>query len=323
MLGGIADYAAVDESVELVKATSPKGAGLVNAVLRRALREPAAPLGDRTVRRGGDRPLGPRLAGGAVVGRARRRRGAGAAAHGQRAGRVRRCASTRSSPFDLGDVPARPGGRAARGARARRRRWNACGSSRLARGRDLPAVARLDARRPRARPAARRARARPLRRAGRQDHAPGRADGRRGRRSSPSSRTPAAPTALRRTAARQRATIVEVVEGDAAAFTSRRAVRPRARRPAVLGPRDAAVPARPALAHARPSAIAELVPSQRAILAAGQARPAAGRDARLLGVHDLARPRSPTSRGSETRRILPHRDGTEGFFVGRLTSLAH
>lgn len=50
-LGGIADHAAVNESVELVKSTGHGGAGLVNAVLRRATREGAAmlaQLGDRT-----------------------------------------------------------------------------------------------------------------------------------------------------------------------------------------------------------------------------------------------------------------------------------
>lgn len=43
-LDGIAAHAAVDETVELVKRESPGGAGLVNAVLRRAAREGAALL---------------------------------------------------------------------------------------------------------------------------------------------------------------------------------------------------------------------------------------------------------------------------------------
>jgi 16S rRNA (cytosine967-C5)-methyltransferase len=38
-LGGVADHAAVNESVELAKRSRPAGAGLVNAVLRRAARE--------------------------------------------------------------------------------------------------------------------------------------------------------------------------------------------------------------------------------------------------------------------------------------------
>ena len=38
-MGGAADYAAVNEAVELAKRASPRGAGLVNAVLRRGARE--------------------------------------------------------------------------------------------------------------------------------------------------------------------------------------------------------------------------------------------------------------------------------------------
>lgn len=45
-LGGVADHAAVNESVALVKARSPGGAGLVNAVLRRAAREGPARLAE-------------------------------------------------------------------------------------------------------------------------------------------------------------------------------------------------------------------------------------------------------------------------------------
>ena len=50
-LDGVADHAAVHESVQLAKRSSPAGAGLVNAVLRRATREGAgivAALDDRT-----------------------------------------------------------------------------------------------------------------------------------------------------------------------------------------------------------------------------------------------------------------------------------
>lgn len=43
-LGGVKDYAAVNESVELVKRSSPGGAQLINAVLRRAGREAPARL---------------------------------------------------------------------------------------------------------------------------------------------------------------------------------------------------------------------------------------------------------------------------------------
>lgn len=43
-LGGVADYAAVDESVELAKRARPAAAGLVNAILRRAARQGQAIL---------------------------------------------------------------------------------------------------------------------------------------------------------------------------------------------------------------------------------------------------------------------------------------
>jgi 16S rRNA (cytosine967-C5)-methyltransferase len=46
LLGGIAEHAAVHESVELVKGSGRGGAGLVNAVLRRAAREGRAMLGE-------------------------------------------------------------------------------------------------------------------------------------------------------------------------------------------------------------------------------------------------------------------------------------
>lgn len=54
LLDGVADHAAVHESVELAKRASPRGAGLVNAVLRRATREGAqilAGLDDATPER--------------------------------------------------------------------------------------------------------------------------------------------------------------------------------------------------------------------------------------------------------------------------------
>jgi 16S rRNA (cytosine967-C5)-methyltransferase len=47
-LDGVADHAAVNESVELCKRDAPGGAGLVNAVLRRATREGPAMVGEMT-----------------------------------------------------------------------------------------------------------------------------------------------------------------------------------------------------------------------------------------------------------------------------------
>jgi 16S rRNA (cytosine967-C5)-methyltransferase len=46
LLDGIAEHAAVDESVKLVKLEAPRAAGLVNAVLRRTIREGAEILAD-------------------------------------------------------------------------------------------------------------------------------------------------------------------------------------------------------------------------------------------------------------------------------------
>ena len=81
-LGGVADHAAVNDSVQLAKRTSHGGAGLVNAVLRRAAREGRAildELDDHDRRAGGGAVLGSRVAGPALVGGARRRPGPGAA----------------------------------------------------------------------------------------------------------------------------------------------------------------------------------------------------------------------------------------------------
>ena len=69
-------HAAVGESVELAKASSRRGATLVNAVLRRAAREARAlveALPDAHARRGGAAPLAPAVDRRAVVRRPRRR----------------------------------------------------------------------------------------------------------------------------------------------------------------------------------------------------------------------------------------------------------
>ena len=104
-----------------------------------------------------------------------------------------------------------------------------------------------------ARPAARRARARPVRRARRQDDPPRGADGGPRRASSPSSATRAAP---RRCAAPPRAwapPASTVRTADAAAAARARRLRPRARRPAVLGPRHARLAPRRPLAQGAPT----------------------------------------------------------------------
>ena len=55
-MDGVADHAAVTESVDLAKAAGSRGHGLVNAVLRRTAREGAAALGAPRRRDAGRRP---------------------------------------------------------------------------------------------------------------------------------------------------------------------------------------------------------------------------------------------------------------------------
>ena len=91
-LDRVPDHAAVGESVELAKAESRGGAGLVNAVLRRATREAAALVGalpDGTPEQAALRHSHPEWIAAAVVGHVRRRHGARADGGRQRAGRGR------------------------------------------------------------------------------------------------------------------------------------------------------------------------------------------------------------------------------------------
>ena len=170
-LDGIADHAAVNESVELAKRRGPRRRGLVNAVLRRAARE-----GREIARRRCDdaTPDAAALLHSVPSGwrelwwrRARRRATRARCWRRSTSPPSPRCASTRSSP-----TPARwraapagavragardPGGARARGAVRRP------GLGAVRRRRDHAPVARLDAGRARARPVAGRARARPVR----------------------------------------------------------------------------------------------------------------------------------------------------------------
>ena len=313
----IADHAAVDESVELAKATARRGAGLVNAVLRRAAREPAA------ARRGdGRRPRTPRSrtripdwlvrCGGTQLGADEARALLRATTSRPRP----RCASTRSSPRDLGDVAGRaPARRAARGARPRR-----------------------GLRRPRLRRAGRAGAIYPQSRA---SMLVARAlDPQPGERVLDLCAAPGGKTTHLAALMGDRGEVVAVERhaGRAEALRAHRGAHARDDR---RGRRvaDARAPARPASrstacsstrrapgwarssrrpdlrwraspeAHRRRSS-----PRQRAILDAGAARPAAGRHARLLDVHALA----ARERGAPTARAwrlatssgrLPHRDG--------------
>ena len=189
-LDGAPDHAVVDDAVELAKRGARGGAGLVNAVLRRAAREgrdallgalhDATPPARRSLH---SMPLwiaeqwwdelGAETAR-ALLARGQRARRARAAR--QHAGQRPRRRCRGPARADADPIPALPEALVARGA-VRRPRLARCG----ARARDGRSrarrwlVARVLAR------TRRRARARPLRRAGRQGDAPGRADGRRRR----------------------------------------------------------------------------------------------------------------------------------------------
>ena len=187
-LDGVADHAAVNESVELAKRSRPAAAGLVNAVLRRATtegREILAGLDDRDPDAAAHAALGARHGWPGGGGRAR---GAGQRARcwwRSTSPRNPRCGSTRSSPRSTRwhrnwrcrtpPAPGIPEGLVLEGA------FDAQGSAAFSEGAIMPQsrgsmlVSRvLGAGR-------RRARARPLRGARGQDHAPGGADGGRGR----------------------------------------------------------------------------------------------------------------------------------------------
>ena len=208
--------------------SSPSARGRGGAGARQRGAAPGGPRGRRrcspsstttTPRARRGPALGPAVARRAVVGRARRR------------ARRARCCARVNEPAESAlrvntlrsDASTRRRARAARRGASTRRRcpralvargpFDAHGSALWPRGAIMPQSRGLDARRARARAAARRARARPLRRARRQDHAPGRADGGPGRGRRASSATPAAPQALRanlRADARERACSVEV-----------------------------------------------------------------------------------------------------------------
>ena len=208
-------------------------------------------------------------------------------------------------------------------------------------GRADAAVARLDAGRARAlRPAARGTRARPVRRAGRQDDAPRGADGwrgrGRGRRARPAAR--AGDRAQLPSGSGSRIRRGRVGRRGRAGVRGR--LRPGARRPPVLGPGNAAVPARRALAQAARPRSTELAALQARILDAGAEALQARGAARLLDLHhqperrtrarsaafshdtrssppiDLSAPYPELSAaGGVVLQTLPHRDGTDGFFI--------
>jgi 16S rRNA (cytosine967-C5)-methyltransferase len=316
-LDGIATHAAVHESVELAKRRSPRGAGLVNAVLRRAAREGRPRLPDGTPREAAIAHSVPDWLAelwwdelGAEEARALLRT---VNEPPEQALRVNPLVEA-----DLSDVPAHPPGEPP-DALVLDGPWDAWGSSAWAAGAVFPQsrasmlVARALAPEPGERVLDLCA-------------APG------GKTTHLAAlmadegevvaveRNAARAEALRATAARMRATCVRVVEADARAFVAdvpfdRVLVDPPC---SGLG----TLQSRPDLRwRASPDRIEELAALQDEVLRAGEAALAPG-GTLVYSVCTLSRREEPDRPWAATRRILPHRDGTEGFFVGRRDGMA-
>ena len=167
-LDGIADHAAVAESVELAK-PQPGRTGWSTRCCAACSARASSCRADDTPDGRGDPPLPSGVARAAVVGLARAPRQTRALlARRQRARRAR--AARQHAGRGSDDFPgASPTAELPEALVARRPAGRASRRPSAAAGAIMAAVARLDARRARGRPAARRARARPVRRARRQD----------------------------------------------------------------------------------------------------------------------------------------------------------
>ena len=312
-LDGVPRYAAVNESVELVRARRlERAVPFTNAVLRRARGRDRGAA--RVAARGAAEALVPGLDLGRLAARSRRGGGARADAGAERAARDRRPARARRDRR-------RADGHSRRVARRRastRRRSPRGGSGRRAAARSSPASCVGSQRG--------RARARPLRGAGREgDDARrrgGRGRGERGPRARARGERPAARRAERPRRPRRRP--------RAAAELDR--LRPRARRRAVLRARRARGAAGPALARASrcPELQLELL-----LAAAERVRPGGTVVYSVCTINadeaeavvDASGPRGRADRGvaavrhprrPEFLQTLPHVHGTSGFFIARL-----
>ena len=290
-LGGVPRYAAVNESVELVRrAGLERAVPFTNAVLRRVSEGIALLLFGAAG--GAAEALLPGLDLGRLAPRSRRGGGARADACAERA-TTRRC-QTRP-----GTVPGR--GRNGHPERLRRRSRRRAGARR---GPDLAAEPRLAARRARRRLAGGGARARPLCRARWEgDDARGRRHGRRGERS-PGARA----RGERRPARRDERARRPRRRARAAAGADR--LRPGSRRRAVLGPRRPRGAARPALA---------LVAASRASARRSSARQPSARGPAARS----STPSAPSMRTRPRRWSTPPASRSSRSRAGRSSGIGH
>jgi 16S rRNA (cytosine967-C5)-methyltransferase len=313
----VADHAAVSEAVELVKTDSPGGARLVNAVLRRAAREQAPRLPDGTAREAALAhsvpdwlaelwwaELGPEEA------RQLLRTVNEPPEHALRANTL--------VPHDLCAIPATPAAEPPE-ALVLTGPWDAFGSSEWRAGAVHPqSRASMLAARALAPEPGERVLDLCAAPGGKATHLAALMAGRG--EVVAVERHPGRAEALRRTAERLRADTVRVVTADATAFTAdapfdRVLVDPPC---SGLG----TLQSRPDLRwRASPEQIAQLAGLQERILAAGERALKPG-GTLVYSVCTISAAEVPDRPWTWSRRLLPHRDGTEGFALARLGDVA-
>jgi 16S rRNA (cytosine967-C5)-methyltransferase len=312
-LDGIAPHAAVSESVELAKSGSPGGARLVNAVLRRATAEGRPELPDATPAQAALAHSVPDwLAAmwwhelGAAEARALLRVVNDPPEHALRVNAL--------VASDLADVPARPAPEPPE-ALVLTGTWDAFGSPHWRAGAVFPQsrASMLTARALDPQPGERVLDlcAAP---GGKATHLAA-LMGDRGEVVAVE-RHAGRAAALRRTAARMRTGSVRVEVADAAAFSTRTPFDRVLVDPPCSG--LGTLQSRPDLRwRMAPERIAPLAALQRRILSAGERALAPG-GTLVYSVCTLSRAEEPARPWSSVRRLLPHRDGTDGFVIARL-----